>query len=326
MNKPIEDIIAKLLLNRADQEEKAQLEAWKNDSLDNLAAYKEFAKMHQDTDILKGYQEFDAKSGLSKIQERLQQDPAPVRTMRLPWYSVAAVLGIGLMIGAWWFINRSMVPDYWVSHSAAVNETIVLPDHSTITAQGQSSITYTRNYIDTPMVIMEGRGYFDITPQQPGKQLRIRLPIGEVTVIGTAFSIFTDSLSTEIGVAEGKVRFQLDQRKVDLIAGDRLKVIDNDILKSKLDTENYFSWYNRSISFENENLQTALKDLARHFNTTIELAPGLSLAGCFISGEYKDQSLTDILKEWSLLLDMTFVERDGIFRIETIKCKSSDPK
>ena len=326
MNKPIENLIAKLLLNRADQEEKAQLEAWKNDSLENLTAYKEFAEMHQDADSLKDYQDFDAINGLSKIQQKLSENFTPVKSIRQPLYGIAAVLGIGLMIGAWWFISRSTTSVYWVNHIVKANETVILPDNSTITAQDQTSITYTRNYIDTPMVIMEGRGYFNITPQQPGKQLRIQLPVGEVTVIGTAFSIFTDSLSTEIGVAEGKVRFQLDQRKVELTAHDRLKLINNDILKSKLDTENYFSWYKGNIHFENENLQTALKDLARHFNTSIELAADLNLTGCFISGNYKNQSLADILKEWSLLLDMTFIERDGIYRIETIKCKSSDPK
>lgn len=84
--------------------------------------------------------------------------------------------------------------------------TLRFDDGTAVTLTGESMLEFDARWQKT-LVLRHGTLSVDARPQPPGRPMLIRTPTAEVEVVGTVFSVSSDSQVTHVGVEEGSVRF-----------------------------------------------------------------------------------------------------------------------
>jgi len=84
--------------------------------------------------------------------------------------------------------------------------TLRFEDGTIATLAGESMLEFDARW-QKSLVLRHGSLSVNARPQPPGRPMLIRTPTSEVEVLGTIFSLSTDSQSTHLGVEEGTVRF-----------------------------------------------------------------------------------------------------------------------
>lgn len=84
--------------------------------------------------------------------------------------------------------------------------TLRFDDGTAVTLTGESMLEFDARWQKT-LVLRHGTLSVDARPQPHGRPMLIRTPTAEVEVVGTIFSVSSDSQVTHVGVEEGSVRF-----------------------------------------------------------------------------------------------------------------------
>lgn len=310
----IDSIIAKALAGKASSEELALLKAWRADSAANVAVMKDLHTIAEASDHLQGYQSYDADEAWESMAHRVDEP----QTSKL-WIWAALLLLVAVSI-YYMQAGRSAVPQQEVILAAGSVVDKVMEDGSRILVDAGSSVTIPADWSEHRKVYLIGRAFFDVEKQPSAQRFTIDLDQGRVEVVGTAFSIWSEGKKVEIGVEEGHVIYYLDNRKVDLFAGDKLELIDGTVAKTSGLSENYYSWKNGKLTLKDEIVTNAITELASFGNATIEIAEGVDLSMCRISGEYTQASVEDVLDEWRLLTGLRYKYIDGVYIISSIDC------
>ena len=84
--------------------------------------------------------------------------------------------------------------------------TLRFDDGTKVTLAGESVLEFDARWQKT-LILRHGALSVDATPQPLGRPMLVRTPTAEVEVLGTVFSVSSDSQVTHVGVKEGSVRF-----------------------------------------------------------------------------------------------------------------------
>ena len=203
------------------------------------------------SDGLLGYKDYNVADAwdnvLSKAMEETDNESKVVPLYRRWWASAAIgiifLAAIGLM-----FSQEKALP----THFAAIDhiETFSLPDGSTIMLDKGSSADINDEFHLNPAVNFEGKAHFKVQKQEEGKTFKVHLSKGHIEVVGTQFTITNMLDHLEVSVNEGHVIYVLGNRKVDLFEGDKISVIDRDVLKTSGQIRNFNSWVFDRIVFK----------------------------------------------------------------------------
>lgn len=319
----LENIISKYLLNKTDQQELEQLKAWKAEAQDNVQALEDMQKIFALD--MSGYKSFDTQNAWDKIESKLSNEESPKETddkvFRLKRWIMSAAAVITL-IAATTMIWQKESADSYTKHYATFEskEIAELPDHSIVSLDRSSSLDLISDDFNTNRALsLEGRAYFEVA-KDADHPFTVALPQGKITVIGTQFNITAHSEKEEIYVTEGHVRYDIEDRSFDLMAGDYIKVIDGDVIKVKMKDANFLSWRKGKLVLKDVSLVSAMKSLSTHFQSSLTIDPNLDVSQCKISTTIDQESLTDALEELSILLSLKYKKVDGNVLITDIKC------
>jgi ferric-dicitrate binding protein FerR (iron transport regulator) len=83
---------------------------------------------------------------------------------------------------------------------------VVFDDGSSMWVSGPAVVTLSDGESGKLIRLREGDLSLDVSPQPPGKPMRVITPSAEAVVVGTQFNISTNSSSTSLAVNEGRVR------------------------------------------------------------------------------------------------------------------------
>jgi ferric-dicitrate binding protein FerR (iron transport regulator) len=83
---------------------------------------------------------------------------------------------------------------------------VVFDDGSSVWVSGPAVLTLSDGESGKLIRLREGDLSLDVSPQPPGKPMRVITPSAEAVVLGTQFNISVNSFSTSIAVNEGRVR------------------------------------------------------------------------------------------------------------------------
>jgi ferric-dicitrate binding protein FerR (iron transport regulator) len=312
----IDQIITKVLAGSASAEELASLNVWKQESQDNLAKLREMSDLHDAADALDGYQTFDTDAAWATVSPQIDT-PQPSSSR---WWWLAAVLV--LAAGIYYVTTQKAVPTGPTIHLATDDVLRVpLADGSVVHLDRGGRLEVPTDWDESRSVSLSGRAYFDVAKQPAGKSFDIQLDQGVVTVVGTAFAVDATVGNVEVGVEEGHVVYSLDNRKVDLRADDRVQLINGTLAKTSGLGSQYFSWMKNSLVFKDMLIAEALPKLSHHVNKQIAIAAGVDISNCRISGQYITTDVDEILKEWSLLLDLTYKQEGDTYLITSLACR-----
>jgi ferric-dicitrate binding protein FerR (iron transport regulator) len=126
-------------------------------------------------------------------------------------------------------------------------------------------------------VELEGEAYFEVASNK-AQPFIVITPMEQVEVVGTHFNVhaYTEETLSKVALLEGKVKVSVsDSQTMVLQPGQQTVVQGNEIRVLHINPEESIAWKNGEFMFNNENLGTALKQIARWYDIHIQVDPTL---------------------------------------------------
>lgn len=224
---------------------------------------------------------------------------APVRRMARWSWRIAATVAVAAFVAVLALVlqrDRSMT-----TVATAEDETrlIELADGSTVRLLGGSSLTYAdpaRAAAFNRRVVLAGRAFFDIAPEQRG--FTVETPTALATVLGTSFGIQADESEMEVVLATGSLSVASKAAQENLVVlqpGQMSRVARNALpsTPTPVDLSEALEWTGLFL-FRATPLREAAARLSERYGVPITVAPDLEAEG--VSGTFaREQSLKQVL-------------------------------
>ncbi|MBO9727445.1 MAG: FecR domain-containing protein [Chitinophaga sp.] len=176
---------------------------------------------------------------------------------------------------------------------------VVFPDGTKVWLNSASSLRYPTAFTGTERkVLLQGQAYFEVAAKA-GQPFKVQANEMDVQVLGTRFDVmaYTDEPSINATLLDGKIKVQdkilrPGQQAVLALSGHQLTVKEADINK-------IMAWKNGLFVFNNMDLSTILREVARWYDVEIvyEAAPGKELYGGGISRNLNLSAVLHVLEE-----------------------------
>lgn len=304
----------KYFKKEADAQEVEQVNLWRKESQSNLDYLNQIQGIHHASEEMKGYRSFDVDAAYSKVTS--SDNGSRKNSFNLnSWAAAASFLIIASCLA--FFLSQVEDANTTVQSFATTDSLLnqSLSDGSFVTLDDHSSIEVTGRE-----VTLMGRAFFNVTKKDDKAPFTVKFSKGKVIVLGTQFSIRCDKDDTEIAVVEGHVRYEFDNRSIDLFAGDIVRLIGNDIVKTSSNVLNVVSWKARELVFKDTNIEEVVSHLKRHYKIDIEIRAKIDKSKCRITTRFTDESIDDAMKELSNLLGLSYHTEGEKIVITSSKC------
>jgi transmembrane sensor len=297
------ELLEKYLSGRAAPQENQEVELWmKENDIDR-------SKLHKILNPSEGVRlmlSIDLEEDWHMVKKRAKS----VGFSLQPWMKVAASIIIMLLIGmlAYRFsTERQSLALQTIYNTAGKVQQVLMEDGSVIYLNRGASITYAEGFKDERNVELKGEGFFEVKKDE-NHPFVIKANQCKVTVLGTSFSVNTDSSKVEVIVKTGKVelRSSTDQRVIleknekgiyDLKNMSLLETLNNDL--------NSFSWQTGILIFDDTPLDQVVYDLERYFQKDISLTGSARDLPRYTS-RFDHPKLTEVLEEMKLVLPVEY--------------------
>jgi ferric-dicitrate binding protein FerR (iron transport regulator) len=282
-----------------------------------------------------------------RLQEELERSPgaaihdiseAKNRLPTLNWFlKVAAIVLIGLGIGwgVYWSDSYTNLTEDAASQIVTVKtafgekKTISLSDGSQMIVNANSAISYTtgKSTKKEMVVDLQGEAYFDIAPRPASsdKVFRVCTKDGNVSVLGTKFSVSTREENTAVALKEGLVSIHplqqassADGSQTQLHPGElgRFYTSKPTVKIEKVNVDVYTSWANGKLIFDKTPLTVVAQRIEQTFGVEVAFR-NASLHKRTISGAIENSSLDIITEGLSQTLMVPVKKENNIVYIGT---------
>lgn len=291
-----QDYIEKWLANSLTDDERDQF--MKTDTYQSLQRMDQAMKKFQPP-------AFDSQATYAKIKSRTSRK-AQVRFV--DWrmvYRVAAVLVIGAVI--FYFMRKPDVNSQtFVATQAGETRVITLPDNSTVTLNAASSLSYTEEAWEQERKIeLEGEAYFDV---EKGKSFSVITAHGQVTVLGTRFSVKDRPGFYDVMCYEGKVEVRGKGEPIQLTPQGFYREAQNTVTHDVFKTETKPAWLDRESSFQQVPVMEVLRELERQYGVTVQVTQVDTLQ--YFTGKFPHGDLTTALQTIAIPLNLSYRVHD----------------
>lgn len=245
---------------------------------------------------------FDTKAAWNKVEPLLNRS-IKLNTHKIK-VTLAYVASLVLLIGITVFWNKnSRIERFSYANSGIINESIILPDSSSVLLYPDSKIQYKAfKKKGTRQLTLTGKAFFNIKKKETRPFIIDAYDV-KVEVLGTSFLIDAmDKDSAAVYVKTGIVRVDIKENNVLLKAGQQVKITKKEIIKSDIpDSTNIFGEQPAILSFNNTPIEEVVRQLENIFNVKIDL--GKKIKRNRITSQLKIDNLSSILLELSYICD-----------------------
>ncbi len=323
--------IAKLLAGELPKEEAAELEIWKN-SQEGQKEFKRYEKLWLNAANPKsGISEEEKRRSFRQTIEIIQRreaeiKPAAKMASLKRYFSIAAACLLFGALATFTYFNIFQSDNVLYSNDTQGLKTVQLVDGSTVHLKAGSSLKALNISKDKRAYALKGEAYFEVE-KDPSSPFTLNTKMGKVSVLGTKFNVKENQKATAVHVTEGKVRFEgtgkyADNEPLTLTAGEagKLSSKTGQLVESNFNTQNFLAWKTNHYKFEESPASQVFADLANTQEVSFRFSTG-KLADCSFTAEFKDQSLSQILKTiersfgWKISKDAS-----GTYQIEGTSC------
>lgn len=267
--------------------------------------YQSLARMDR---ALKQFQPppFDSQAAYTKIKSRT---PRGRQVRFVDWrmvYRVAAVLVMGAVI--FYFMKDSLFEESrtYVATQAGETQVITLPDNSVVTLNAASSLSYTEEAWEQERKIeLEGEAYFDV---EKGKSFSVITAHGQVTVLGTRFSVKDRPGFYDVMCYEGKVEVRGKGEPIQLTPQGFYREAQNTVTHDVFKTETKPAWLDRESSFQQVPVMEVLRELERQYGVTVQVTQVDTLQ--YFTGKFPHGDLTTALQTIAIPLNLSYRVHD----------------
>lgn len=152
---------------------------------------------------------------------------------------------------------------------------INLPDGTKVWLNAASSLRYPTAFSgEERLVSLTGEAYFEVAKSQPEKSFKVSTSKQTVEVLGTHFNInaYTDEPSTKTTLLEGSVKVKSNigaERSMVLKPGQQAALTDRQLQVNYGKEEEAVAWKNGVFKFEEEDLQSVMRSVARWYDLEV---------------------------------------------------------
>lgn len=176
---------------------------------------------------------------------------------------------------------------------------LILPDGTKVMLNASSSLTYPAAFHGNQRVVhLDGEAYFEVAKN---KKMPFRVKSGNHTieVLGTHFNIncYNDEAAIKTTLLEGSVKVTRGNDSV-LIAPGQQAIVNRsggNIIKRAVDVDKETAWKDGLFSFQNEDLKSVMRQVARWYDVKVVYAEKLPDEK-FIGEISRASELSDVFK------------------------------
>ncbi len=305
--------IKSLLNQNTSKADLNKMNEWKSEAESTLSNLQKLNGFENAIENMAGYKNFDTKSAYQKITGETFEENN-VRSIN--WKAITSAAAIVLLISVFVLKNNTQQEFKSETIAASLTKEFQLIDKSIVTLDDASKLTT----LSSRKVKLDGRAFFKVQSTPSKDKFVIEMHKGQVTVLGTQFSINTDNDYNEINVIEGKVRYDFNGQSVLLTAGQSAALINDQIIKSE-SKPNAFSWKNQSLEFKDTPLNEALEDIGKHYNVSFILENNLKVKPtCLLTTKIQKETIDQMLSELKSLFNISYTRKGSKVMITAIKC------
>jgi transmembrane sensor len=263
---------------------------------------------------------------LSELFPFAHKVPVRSRNRLMTRLSIAASIVLAISIGIWLGVeyfdsakppmtaaNSKNVSLTNTQYSTAIGEqsTINLPDGSAILLNTNTQLSVQYTDTERKIKLIRGEGHFKVA-KDPSRPFVVTAGTHAVRAVGTAFSVTTsDSEGLKVLVTEGSVAVFSSlhsikdwglatpppREETTVTAGEMVTIQNSSSHVERLDEDNIakqLAWRNGMVVFEDESLDTVIKELGRYTTTKLTLADN-SLSEIRVAGYFRTGDLEALL-------------------------------
>jgi transmembrane sensor len=258
--------------------------------------------------------------------QQATQKPRPAVSSILMWSAAAAVLVVAVCIGVY-----SQWPSTAETYATGVGDqrTVVLPDQSRMTLNTSTSVHVEFHRNVRVIELDYGEATFSVT-HDAQRPFEVRAAQGTARALGTEFNVLSLDSNVTVSVLSGKVEViapntgHRDATVQTAVLTHGTELTYNSAGVSQIrpaDTARIDAWRSGRITFDNVDLQTAVREFNRYGKTPILLGDA-SLASVRVSGVFRIGDTDALLRA----LNMAF-EIEANRRTDAIELRApNEPK
>ena len=331
------ELLAKYLSNEVNPDEKSEVDAWLDQSVENREELERVRKMLVSVDAFYKADSFNSVTALQKVKARMQNSQLKVvqqnrfrKEIIIRFYKYAAVIMFAVLLGSvsYYFGFRNKTPEIYSEVIAAEKQVIseyTLPDGSVVALNSGSKLVFPKSFTgNTREVSITGEAFFDVKPDA-SKPFIINAGNAQVKVLGTSFNVraYPENETVEVVVASGKV--QVTERNgevlnennhVSLVPGEKGTLFNQTMLLEKTTNTNlnYLSWKTHNFVFSEANLQDVFNCLEKTYHVDIEVVQP-ELNDLKLTAQFDQKSIGFILDVVRLTFDLELTEKNEQFTL-----------
>ena len=210
--------------------------------------------------------------------------------------SLAAILVVGFALFT--LVNKDQISSF--KTGLAQNETITLPDNSTVNLNELSQLEYnSSSWSENRSLDLNGEAFFDV---EKGNRFDVNTDFGKVSVLGTEFNVMSRDSIFKVSCYEGLVQVTYNDNEVKLPAGTEFVLSSEKGLKSDIVIAEPYWLKNMSV-FEDASFKEVVSELEKQYNIKIQHPSDLNIK---FTGAFEHDNLDNALKSISKPLNLTY--------------------
>ncbi|MBS2209943.1 DUF4974 domain-containing protein [Carboxylicivirga mesophila] len=315
-----QELLIKFIFRKTNEAEEEKIKDWLNA---DISRYEILEKYMRSKALLLNQNDAEWKTkDYLDIRRKIQKK----QTRRLFLKIAAAFIGL-MLCGTLTFLLFNTEGDKWemVTVEKGTQQQIVLDDGTKVWLAPDTKLYYPHKFdSDKREVRLEGQGYFDVEHDKDWPFV-VYTKYSDIKVLGTTFNVkaYPDDYYTTTVLVDGLVNLEFKDDESEILENQLLHPSQKCIYNHQtlihdvhtVDLRHELAWRENRLSFRNETFGDIATKIERHYNVEV-MFNNHQLSKKRLTGEFKDESLPQVLEtlqEWS---SFSFTIKDSVVIIE----------
>jgi len=252
-------------------------------------------------DISEAAQQFKAPEfDVDESYEKFLGKRAAVKSAKPSVYRMLGGIAAALIVCMGLFYFLKPAPVTYIAHNTETLD-FTLPDGSEVTLNDGSELAYTENsWEENRVITLMGEAYFDVSP---GNKFEVATSTGIISVLGTKFNIKDRNNYFEVSCYEGLVSVFFGEKKIELAAGETIRMIGTMVTQSTTGFGKP-SWLDNKSIFKSTPFSVVVDEVERQYDITI--SGDLRNTQTLFTGSFYHENLETALQAITIPLNLEY--------------------
>jgi len=185
---------------------------------------------------------------------------------------------------------------------------VILPDGTKVWLNAASSLLYPTYFSGKQRrVELKGEGYFEVAKNK-AMPFFVKTKNQEIEVLGTHFNVnaYADEEASKTTLIEGRVKIKTASAFVLLKPGEQAVLTGDRLNTGAVDTDIALAWKNGQFMFNDENIQSIMRQIARWYNVEVVYAGKPLESKVFWGSISRFQNVSEVLDILELTKSVKF--------------------